>query len=446
MTVGLHLAVVLVIGLVAIWLAQSQPLRGKLLIYGLAGGAGLLALLRTCIKRERGEEKSSGGSVGASTDKVLEFGSIILMTALLVNLGTNRLQAWIDKAPVTADELYRNHDLARLTGTAIGAVLEKTAQQPECAADADALKAIADGVRQEIIDDRGPRFKWELWMPANAPGEGNGIAEPDLVKYIRDRNTTARTEEVWTKFLHTAAVDCEVTLDTQSTAMKTAARRLHDEFGDMLREALKHDHSVGGEASKAFAAMELDVSGELLRTLQPATLTLYHVAGPGDRREVTLDYEHVPLDQQMRLQVSNADVLQWCILTIDGQGAVAIVRPSQLEKDADGLYAWQPTAASSETVILLLSPRGLGEQQQADITRKIDEIMQRSGAPALESGWQIVWGEEAGGWKRVKNGRGAAVAPVDDDGWPTQVCNVLRSVPDLEFSGRTVAVTPAKSP
>jgi hypothetical protein len=460
MTVGLNLAVVVVIGAVAVWLAQSQPLRGKVLIYGLAGGAGLLALLRTCIKKEGPGEKGAAGGVGASTDKVLEFGSIILMTALMVNLGSNRLQAWIDKAPPSAADLYRNHDLSRITGMAIASIIARVADGQVSPADSRILYAIADQALDNIGGDDKPRHQWQGWMVRACNGKTEmwkGIDQDALVEFVRDPTRQALTPLAWQSFLVTSASDAHPGRPLGESARDLAAQRLGSDFGSMVREILKHDYATGGEASKAFAAMHLDVSGELLRgseelqrgmnqlLARPVTLTMYHVAGPNDRREITLDYEHVPLDQQMRLKIDNADesadAKSWCILTIDGQGAVALVKPEQLQKDADGLYAWQATAASSETVILLVTPSALSAQQQADITRQVSDIMQRSGAPVMESGYQIVWGEDAGGWKRVKNGRGAAVAPSDDDGWPTQVCNVLREVPELKFTGRTVAVT-----
>ena len=118
-----------------------------------------------------------------------------------------------------------------------------------------------------------------------------------------------------------------------------------------MRETLKHDYAAGGDASKAFAAMQLDIMRELLD--DSPRLTLYHLRSDGETREITPDYAGVAPNDAMRIRTDGVDGKNWYILTIDGSGEVGLFAPGELVSADDGLWSWQPTAPPSETVLLL---------------------------------------------------------------------------------------------
>jgi hypothetical protein len=383
-------------------------------------------------------------------DKLLELGMAGIFIALMINIVTNVVQqGWIDREPVTAEALYRNHDLSRLSGTVIKGILEKDLKEVGDAGDRASLASIAsDAVEQ-----------WATWMEQSVGAlDSAGVAQDALVGFVRNPSAPALNDKAWEKFLQHAAFERGVNLGAECRG--AAALRLCHEFGTILRETLKHDYAAGGEASKAFAAMQLDIMRELLD--DSPRLTLFHVNG--DRiSEITPEYTGVRQNDHMRVRADGVDGKHWYILTIDGVGDVGLFAPDQLSRDDDGRWAWEPTAPPTETVLLLSCSHELSMSEQRNFETRIKNLQIK---PTLNEGEQIVWGDapalKAGeqivrddaadgdgrGWRLVKGGRGqpGRVERSGEIQWMTRVCDELRKINGLRFEGRTIFVTPGPVP
>jgi hypothetical protein len=383
-------------------------------------------------------------------DKLLELGMAGIFIALMINIVTNVVQqGWIDSEPPTAEALYRNHDLSRLSGTVIKAILEKEPEDPADAADCVKDRAALASIAADAAEH------WATWMEQSVSAlDSAGVAQDALVGVVRKPTMPALNDKAWEKFLIHAAFKRGVNLGAD--CRRAAALRLSHEFGGILRETLKHDYAAGGDASKAFAAMQLDIMRELLD--DSPRLTLYHLNG-GRTSEITPEYTGVRQNDPMRVKADGVDGQHWYILTIDGAGNVGLFAPDQLSRDDNGLWAWEPTAPPTETILLLSCSHELSESEQKDVEDRIGSLPI---TPTLDAGKQVVWGDaptlktgeqivrddaadgDDRGWRLVEAGRGhpGRVERSGEVQWMTRVCDELRKINGLRFEGRTIIVTP----
>ena len=201
---------------VVLSIAIAEASRAWAVVVFLAGAVSALAVLRlTCVKHR--------------TDKYLEYAMVVLASTLMINIITNLVwEGWIKGQPPATAALYANHDLARLTGTVIKAVLEKTVADARsnqlviASPDQDALLKIA-GVMSDPVGAHGqPPLQWERWMSgafARDATAWRGIEQDALVQYIRNPQTQALSADAWKRFLAQAAGERRVEVSDQSLSV-----------------------------------------------------------------------------------------------------------------------------------------------------------------------------------------------------------------------------------
>jgi tetratricopeptide (TPR) repeat protein len=149
-------------------------------------------------------------------------------------------------------EFYANQDIARLVGCTIQMVLLRTAEEsktlkPEDHASLKATAQVAPARWRSLVAAGDPRA-----MP---------LTEHALWSYVEDPTRVAMDGERWKDLLGEWAGSAGVARLTPAGA-EAAAAALCTSFSHSWREALKHDYVHGG---KAWAALQLDLAGELLR-------------------------------------------------------------------------------------------------------------------------------------------------------------------------------------
>lgn len=176
-----------------------------------------------------------------------------------LNVAASRLDShWRSRMPAV-DSFYANHDLAHLVGQSIRmTILRVATAQP------DRIRKIT----LELVAERAPNawLKLATQSPQNRRQLVVALTEPNLAEFIRDPRAAAGSADAWRPLLNQWAKDAGARAwsdDPSDPLAGSVSRALAVEFGVALREALKHDFATGG---KAYAAMQLDLAGELLRS------------------------------------------------------------------------------------------------------------------------------------------------------------------------------------
>jgi hypothetical protein len=182
-------------------------------------------------------------------------------TSLGINLGTNRLEALVNRFRNSSDVL-RNEDLAKAAGRTVGkTLLEKVAPRfPEIERHLNALANQTEGY-------------WVEWTEqAKTLKLFESVQEDQLVKIFStqpDEFTQYRvlSEDEWREvvtWLFAKGCEKEVlmeTVDEYQDVITALARELEPNFNKYLRQVLKDDAVNGG---KAFAGMLFDLHGATL--------------------------------------------------------------------------------------------------------------------------------------------------------------------------------------
>ncbi len=155
-------------------------------------------------------------------------------------------------------EVFRNHDLTRAVGRAIGLAIEEAADDPRLKDAAKDLKSLA----------RKAPAHWETLAPATATNESIApLAESELVHFIGVKaddldSTTALESDTWADLVGWMAELEKLHLRRGTVVL--VAERLHRRFPSALREVLKHDFATDG---RAYAGLGMLVWGELVGSI-----------------------------------------------------------------------------------------------------------------------------------------------------------------------------------
>jgi TPR repeat protein len=169
---------------------------------------------------------------------------------LAVDFAAGEIKDHLKEALPGAEQLYVNHDVAKLVGETLAVMtLKARAEEPDPAAKRS-LSAIAKVLPDEWVkltnanDPRvAPLTEQELWMVVQNPRHG-----------ALDDNRWAELVDEWAKAARVAPLAPE--------SRKKLAKSFTTTFSFAWREALKHDYTHNGKASEA---MHLDLFGALLR-------------------------------------------------------------------------------------------------------------------------------------------------------------------------------------
>ncbi len=149
-----------------------------------------------------------------------------------------------------AEALYANHDIANLVGQTVRVMLLKVRELVSENSDREILSAIAEVVPQawrRLAEEQDQRI-----VP---------LTERELWVFVENPRQPALDIPRWGGLLDDWARAARVSALTEQ-GRRHVIRELSLTFAVSLREALKHDYEHGG---KAWAAMQLDIMGELLR-------------------------------------------------------------------------------------------------------------------------------------------------------------------------------------
>jgi tetratricopeptide (TPR) repeat protein len=189
---------------------------------------------------------------------VLVAGSVLGVAAFLANLVagliSNQIQRWSDRRLPAVQEFFHNHDLAELTGRAIGMILETEAKsipaEDRGTVEWLAKKAPSTWTRISTSSEAAPAFK--------------SLFERNLTEFVRAPMRRALTPETWKGFIReVAGKDPSWSPPTEVVVLEALSRR----FSEALREALKHDFVADG---RAYAALQLDIATSLLQQVTSA--------------------------------------------------------------------------------------------------------------------------------------------------------------------------------
>jgi len=172
-------------------------------------------------------------------------------------------------------------------------------------------------------------------------------------------------------------------------------------------------------------------------TAQPIQLELFHLKDSNIKREVHPQYGPLDYGEHLLLVPKNTEGKTLYLLSIGGDNVVKVLDETEMTRDEDGAWRWDPGPPPVETMILLACDRKLSEPQRKELVAKIVGL---GPSPALAGPLQIVWSN--GDWKTIEAGRGVVGAPVDSP-WRSKLCQVLKSVPGMQFDGRTIRVDAA---
>lgn len=168
------------------------------------------------------------------------------------NLAANRMQAWMDWRLPDAQGFLRSQHLTSLTGNCLRVIVLSK------------IPAIADADRRLV--QRIANALPQAWESAADDEEFHGLAEHSLARFVREPSARALGPEAWRKIVEGANGGVPPHFHDEGT-LELLLDELESLFARSLREALKRDFRLGGEA--AFGLM-LDVAGELMRSAQDA--------------------------------------------------------------------------------------------------------------------------------------------------------------------------------
>lgn len=177
------------------------------------------------------------------------FGALTLLAGVFGNAAYDRFQRWEASRLPVVSEFFRNHDLARLVGQAIGMTLRASADGLS-APDARLVYALAGRAERDWPNLAGGKRVRRLL---------GSLSEGQLVAFIRDPTRPALTE-AQADLLHPQNLGAAPAFTDPASAPKVRGA-LIGRFGEALRQAAKRDFGRGGQG---FAALWLDLAGALL--------------------------------------------------------------------------------------------------------------------------------------------------------------------------------------
>lgn len=275
--VGLVLLLGLGVAGVLLWPAAKWALmEAKHAVHYVSGFAGLCILAGVVVhivghpsashgRGEAGQSKGAGvkGSRVGGWFVMIGVASLAVGAEMAVHFAASDIHHHMRAALPGANQLYANHDVARLVGETLRVMTLKARDEETDSDTRTALLEIARVIPAEWValasahDSRVvPLTEQELWLFIERPG------------------TAALDNERWSSLVEGWAVAARV--KPLGTGPSSRLVRVYTRtFSMAWREALKHDFTHGGKASEA---MRLDLFGELLRrsadnanTADPAT-------------------------------------------------------------------------------------------------------------------------------------------------------------------------------
>lgn len=198
---------------------------------------------------------------------LLAAGSVIGVAAFVANLVaglvSTQIQRWSDRRLPAVQEFFRNHDLAELTGQAIGMILWAAARSAP----------VEDRGVVERLAKKAPRAWTRLSTSPESALSFAPLFEQNLKEFVREPSRPALSHETWREFIRDVAEqEPNWSTATETLVLESLSRR----FAEALREALKHDFVSDG---RAFAALQLDIATSLLQQVTSA------VTGDGKAQE-----------------------------------------------------------------------------------------------------------------------------------------------------------------
>jgi Tetratricopeptide repeat len=230
--------------------------------------------------------------------------SAIVLAALVIagngclNIAASKVEAFWERRKNEGVQIYQNHDLAQMVGQCIKLAILRLSDSQEFkdSPQRSALVTLANlaPARWKSTSDQ--------WTKSKDP-QVKALLEPKLVNFIRDKDAMALSVTEWVDLL-TLWKDSDSKLTAAS--IESAARVVARDFGVTLREALKADFSMNG---KAWASMQLDIAGELMRlTLEASTARTKDMVAAIDEFKAILEgsKDTPPALESLRKQVELA--------------------------------------------------------------------------------------------------------------------------------------------
>ncbi|MCC7313876.1 MAG: DUF2610 domain-containing protein [Planctomycetes bacterium] len=169
---------------------------------------------------------------------------------MAVHFAATEIHHHMAEALPAANQLYVNHDVAKLVGETLGVMTLKAGEEendPDTRASFTAIAAVVPEEWLKLASAHDPRV-----IP---------LTEKELWVFVQNPGTPALDSERWEELVTEWSAAAHV-----SPLAPESRRRLIDEliatFAFAWREALKHDYTHNGKATEA---MHLDLFGELLR-------------------------------------------------------------------------------------------------------------------------------------------------------------------------------------
>ncbi len=189
---------------------------------------------------------------------LLVAGSVLGVAAFLANLVaglvSNQIQRWSDRRLPAVQEFFRNHDLAELTGQAIGMILWAAAKSAPT----------EDRGTVEQLAKKAPRAWTRISTSSDATSAFAPLFDRNLTEFVREPSRRALNPETWQEFIReVAGKNLSWSPATETLVLESLSRR----FSEAIREALKHDFVADG---RAYGALQLDIATSLLQQVTSA--------------------------------------------------------------------------------------------------------------------------------------------------------------------------------
>ncbi|MFK7884358.1 MAG: hypothetical protein AB8F26_09290 [Phycisphaerales bacterium] len=186
------------------------------------------------------------------TSRILVSGFCVSLVAAgnaSLGMASERISRHLDQSRQYGLDIYRNHDLTRITGQAIRVLVLQQAGQAESEEQGYLLKTFADEFPAhwtQLVDDKDPRIQL--------------LSEPELAEFIATPRAESLNTDVWRSIISSEQKHI-LSQQPSSNTISKVSDSLASSFGISLREALKEDYFRGG---KAWPSMQLDVYSRML--------------------------------------------------------------------------------------------------------------------------------------------------------------------------------------